>query len=154
MELFLIDVEGSAEKLVAKLTIGAKLAGDPLPVVDLIAEDMFKIEAKVFSSKGRRGGGSWKKLKDDTVKRKGSDTILKQSGILQDSLTIPNSQYQILEVHKTGIIFGTSRPFAAVHQYGSTYNNRPARPFIKFMPYDLNRWNKMLLEYLVEPFAV
>lgn len=153
MQIFLTEIHGSAEHVALVLAHGARQAENPIEPLTKISADMFKIEEAVFSSQGRRGGGAWKKLKDDTIKRKGSTNILEDTGALRASLTRPGAPHQVLEVNRLGIVFGTTREFAAVHQHGSTYNNRPARPFIKLMPSDFSRWNRWLLEHLMIPFV-
>lgn len=151
---FLIIQNGSIEKFINKANMSAERALATVGVFLKVAEDIFRIEESIFHSEGRRGGGSWKRLKEDTIKRKGSVEILRSSDSLYRSVTEPGAEYQILEVDNTGIIFGTDRPWAGVQQFGSTYKNRPARPFIKFTPYDTNRWNTWIIEHLMEPFNV
>lgn len=162
LEFHILDPTDSVDKVVAKLEDSAELAINTLFPMEEIVTDMFRVEETIFSSGGRRGGGSWKKLKDDTVKRKGSVDILRGTGNskygdgpgdkLFESLTVRGAEFQILDVSRTGIIFGTERPFAAVHQQGSSSRNIPRRPFIKFTPFDIGRWNKILLNHIVKPF--
>lgn len=154
MEFVVLDVNRSAERVAAKLNLGADRALNNEEPMWNIVEDLFKIEAAIFSSGGRRGGGSWAKLKPDTIKRKGSSEILKgtHDESLFRSLTEPGAEFQILDVNRTRIEFGTNRPFAYVHQHGSSRRNIPRRPFIRFAPYDYNRWNQILAAHLMVPF--
>lgn len=122
-------------------------------VFEEVAADIFRIEEAIFKSSGRRGGGSWKGDKLDTLQRKGfPKKILVDSGSLKSSVTEPGANYQILHVNKLGIEFGTSRPYAAVHQFGHPYNNRPKRPFIRFLPTDISRWSRWMIERVMLPF--
>jgi len=126
-----------------------------------IVIDMMRIEHDVFKSGGRRGGGSWKKLSPETVRRKGGDTrILRHTDALYASLTEPGAPFQILGITKYGLDFGTSRPWAFVHQYGSEGKvtptgvtlrpDIPRRPFLKFIPSDYSRWNRWIAEYITK----
>jgi phage gpG-like protein len=116
-----------------------------------IYEHMLAAEEALFASQGRRGGGSWQHLKPDTVRRKGSSIILVQTGALRDSLTKPGAQFQILRIGNTELEFGTSRPDAAVHQTGTRDGRIPARPFMRFTPFDINRWITIINEHLLRP---
>lgn len=152
MEFFVLDVNASAERVAAKLNLGADRALNNEEPMWNIVEDLFKVEAAIFSSQGRRGGGSWKRLSPDYAKRKGNTKILKGTTdeTLFRSLTEQDAPFQILHVDNTGIEFGTDRPFAAVHQEGSRTN--PRRPFIRFTQFDINRWNQILATHLMVPF--
>lgn len=153
MEYVILDINGGAEKLEARLLAsGQKALNLKGPLAD-ITEDMFRIEEVVFNSNGRRGGGSWARLKDDTVRKKKSAVILQDTGVLKRSVTEPGAEYQILDITNEGIAFGTERPFAAVQQSGSPARNIPARPFLRFLPTDISRWNLLILSHLMEPFV-
>ena len=126
-----------------------------------IVIDMMRIESDVFKSSGRRGGGSWKKLAQSTVERKGGDTrILRHTDALIQSLTEPGAAFQILDITRYGVGFGTTRPWAFVHQYGSEGKvsrsgvtlrpDIPRRPFLKFIPSDYSRWNRWIAEYITK----
>jgi phage gpG-like protein len=153
---------GDVIKEAKRLKNGAISARTTRPVMDKIAADMFRVEKAVFSSSGRRGGGSWAKLKDTTVKRKGTSTILRTSGAnpgyssigddaLYNSLTEPGSRYNVLRIGRDSVEFGTDRPDAGVHQYGSRKRNIPKRPFLRFLPSDTNRWTNWITEHLMKP---
>jgi len=124
------------------------------PVFDLIALDMMRTEDKMFSSQGRRYGGMWKPLAPSTVYKKGHSTILVDTGALRRSLTTPEAPYQILNIDNEGILFGTSRPWAYVHQYGSRDGHVPKRTFLDFRIQDFVRWQDMMMRHLMRPFNV
>lgn len=152
MQFAILDF-GSAEALAGKLTLSAEEAVHTLEPMLEIEADMFRIERSVFSSGGRRGGGSWKKLSDSTVKRKGGDSrILQDTDALYDSVTRKGAEFQILETTNTGILFGTDRPWAYVQQSGSVAAGVPARPFLRFLPTDIDRWTELLLYHVAKPF--
>lgn len=125
--------------------------------LSMIVTDMFRIEEQVFKSDGRRGGGSWKALKPETIRRKGSSQKLVESGALLKSVTVPGADYQDVHLLPPGspdrIEFGTDRPGAAKHQYGFKPQNIPARPFIRFTPYDIVRWEKVIMDHLMASYV-
>ena len=149
MEFVILDT-GDAARFAGKLDESAINAENFEAPIKLIKADILKIERAVFSSGGRRGGGSWKGLADSTIKKKGSVQILRETDALYDSMTQPGAAWQILEVTPTTMVFGTNRPWAAVHQYGNSHT--PARPFLRILPIDVNRWARMLLTHLTEMF--
>lgn len=159
-------LEGAAdtEYVAGILKVGAQRAKDTRVVMERITADMMRVEAKTFESQGRRGGGSWKRLASDTVRKKGDSQILRTDGArpgysslepdaLFRSLTVPDAPYQILNVTRNSIRFGTDRPYAEVQQRGSWIRSIPARPFLRFLPTDMNRWRTMMIEFLMEPFV-
>lgn len=144
---FNVRDENSAEIVARRLRAGGARANELLPVMIRIAQNMFQNEEALFRSGGRRGGGSWKRLKDETVKRKGSSVILVETGELKASLTVPNHENNILEVTNDSILFGTSNPLGDYHSRGA--GGLPVRPVIKIAWYDLKRWDKWISEFLV-----
>lgn len=161
MEFILVDF-GTIEQQVKRFTKGASLAVETESVMTEILADMFTVEKNLFNSQGRRGGGSWAKLKPDTVKRKGNTTIYKTSDAaagyasgddaLIKSLTEPDAPYQEAVVTRDTISFGTNHPHAAVLNFGSDSRGIPARPLIKFTDRDLDRWSDMIFAHLMAPF--
>lgn len=137
----------------SKLEQGALKANTMRGPLIEISVDMMKTEEAVFASQGRRGGGSWKPLKPETIKRKGNSLILIESGELRASLTHPGAKYQILRIGNNEIEFGTARPGAGAHQRGSKSQGLPARPFLRFTGYDESRWIRILTSHLMEPFS-
>lgn len=150
MEVMIIDWEGSVARTERKLKRSGLAAETFDKVFAEITLDIMRIEKQVFSSHGRRGGGSWKPLAESTVERKGHSIPLVATGELRNSVTEPGARNQILEIDNRGIIFGTTRPFAYVHQYGSKHV--PRRQFIKFTANDRKRWMDMLMAHLLVPF--
>lgn len=154
---------GTAELEAARLAAVARAARDTQPVMYRIVRDMFRIEGILFQSQGRRGGGSWKRLKEDTIRKKGTTRILFTRGadpsykslpgddVLFQSVARPGAAYQDVKVFRNRIEFGTRRPHAASHQYGAPRKNIPARPFIEFLATDEIRWRRWIGEHIVLP---
>jgi len=146
------------------LKTGAHRGRDTRIVMEKIVADMMRVEAITFKSQGRRGGGSWKKLKPNTIRKKGTHEILMTQGAksnytglepnaLFKSLTEPNAPFQILTITRDSIRFGTDRPYAGAQQYGSWLRFIPPRPFLRFLPTDTHRWRQMIIDHLMEPFV-
>lgn len=159
--IFQVEEKG-ANKVAATLKRGARSGRDTRVVMDRIVLDMMRVERTIFSSEGRRGGGGWRGLKPDTIKRRGGSTaILRTHDVkpgyakygpdaLYRSLTETGTPFQILNVTRNTVRFGTSRPYAAVQQSGG--GRTPARPFMRFLPSDEGRWANMIAEHLMKPF--
>lgn len=143
---------GTTYKVAEVLDQGGVAAVELEAPLSEIVVDMYRVEKAIFSSQGRRGGGSWKQLKPEVAKRKGSTKILRDTDALYDSLTRADAPYQILDVGISSITFGTDRPAAGVHQSGSPKAGIPARPFIKFLPTDVSKWTTILTKHLMRPF--
>ena len=143
---------GSPQIIAARFKDGALRATDMMEPLSMIALDMMEVEKKVFSSGGRRGGGSWKQLAPSTVAKKGSTAILRHTEELYESLTEPGAPHQILDMTRYSFAFGTDRPWSFVHQYGSENMHVPTRPFIKFIQSDYERWDQIIIDYLLKPF--
>ena len=115
----------------AKLELMGERVVENITVMERIAADMMRATESLIHSHGRRGGGSWARLKPDTVRKKGDTRILYTSGArpgytqfgdntLVRSVTEPNAPYQILNVRNSFIEFGTDRPWAEVVARGSS----------------------------------
>lgn len=146
---FMLSDGGTAETVAARLTANGAAANEMLPVMARIAQNMYEIEAILFRSGGRRGGGSWKRLKPDTIRRKGGDTrILIRTGEMRDSLSEPGHSQNILSLTNNSVLFGTENIFATYHTFGA--GGLPRRPVMKFAPYDHVRWNRWIAEFLMD----
>lgn len=137
------------DKAALKLEESGAAAVDTISVMERILVDMFRVEEAVFSSQGRRGGGSWAGLKPETIKRKQSAVILVDTGELLRSVTESTDD---MRVTNTSIDFATSHPGAASQQFGDSSRGLPARPFIRFTFYDLQRWESWITEHLTRTF--
>lgn len=159
--------EEGAGHVATLLKTGASQGRNTRVVMDKIVADMLRIEKLIFSSQGRRGGGGWRRLAPETQRRKGTNNILRTDlarpgysridgapsvDTLYRSLTEVGAPYQILRVGRSNIVFGTTRPGAAEHQFGGY--RVPARPFMRFIPADQQRWLKIISDHLMRPFIM
>jgi len=164
-----ITGEADAFEVAGLLEAGARQGRDTAVVIDKIFLDMLRVERQTFYAQGRRGGGSWPALAPDTVRKKGVGyqnilrTDLAKPGYskiggsnsvdtLYRSMTEPGAPYQVKTLTNTSIAFGTTRPYAGAHQHGSWLRSIPARPFLRFLPVDIDRWDRMISEHLMAPF--
>jgi phage gpG-like protein len=141
----------TVERVAEKLQAHGERANDMFGVMTKIALDMLEAERKLFESQGRRGGGSWKPLKPDTIRRKGHNRILVRSGMLKASLTELGAPFQVMDITNTTIRFGTDDPIGLVHEMG--LGTVPRRPIIKFGSFDNKRWNNWIIEHLMRGMA-
>ncbi|AXR09994.1 phage virion morphogenesis protein [Pseudomonas aeruginosa] len=103
-------------------------------------------------------GTPWAPLSPTTLARKKGNRILRESGLLQDTL---RGQVEGNELH-----FGTDRPYGAVHQFGQPkgksgttprgapipWGDIPARPYLGLSAEDEVEIPMILHDYLAEPF--
>lgn len=121
-------------------------AVDLAPAFEVIAKDMQRIEGQVFQSQGRRGGGSWTYLAQETLKRRRrqgiqSKLILHATGRLIRSLSEEGGEH-IQEITPSTMRFGSDVPYAAIQNWGG--GHIPARPFLRYTPYDHARWRAII----------
>jgi phage gpG-like protein len=165
---FLVTDHGTAKIVADKMYASAEKVETTNIVFEKILLDMLRITRIQIDSEGRRGGGSYAQLREDTKLKKGRTEILKTEGArekysafsqmgrfdtLFNSVTRKDAQFQIMNANKNSLRFGTRRPYAAVHQHGGGKGGRvPARPFLRVIPSDQERWNYWLTRHLVSPF--
>lgn len=75
------------DQVARELLIKGERGGNLQPVFNVIADDWMMIEQEQFASQGARGSGGWPELKPSTVKSKGHDAILIDSGDLYREMT-------------------------------------------------------------------
>jgi hypothetical protein len=141
--------EGTTEIVRKEFFDAGERARNLFPVLARISQDAMHVEAKLFYSQGRRGGGSWKQLAPSTVRQKGSSAILIDTQDLLRSLSRPGAEYQILDFTEDSFELGTDRPWAYTHQEG---RGVPKREFLQFTEGDLTKWQRWIVEYLTAPF--
>ena len=129
----------------------------------MIRTDVFRIEEALLRSQGRRGGGSWKRLRPDTRRKKGSSRIIYTAGAregyseygdntLVKSLTQLDAPFHHSRVEHFSLTFGTDRPYAHTHQYGSSARHIPARPLVRFTEQDQQRWIGWIGAHMMRPY--
>lgn len=150
--MFTVDVIGIKTTEDILLAVGAR-SSNMRPALVSVREDMYRAIRQTFMSQGRRYGGSWQSLAEDTIRRKlkkGLDPrILIARGRLMDSLTERSSKYMRTAVTKSSIRLNTTLSYAQTQQFGDEARGIPARPFVNFHPRDWERWRDMVARYLV-----
>ena len=133
----------------------ANAAGNYRPAWDDVRDEIMRNTLRQFLSGGRRGGGSWKQLTKPWLKYKlsrGYDRrILFMEHPLNRSVTVRNAAGQVYRTTPTTMIFGSSIEYAKVHQLGGG-RNIPARPFLKILPGDRKKINKILSDHLMDAY--
>lgn len=143
-------------------TIGLKRAASVLEQMGLAAEDaipfwegevipdMERIEYQLFKSQGRRGGGSWKFLSQETIDtkvRKGESPLINvATGAMLTSVSEGSGfagkpAFAVREVTPTWIKFGTTAPGSAQSQQ--------FRPFLRWTRFDVARWARWWARYVI-----
>jgi phage gpG-like protein len=152
-----VELQGD-QILKRQLFRGADAAGNMRPALWAVREDMFRVIRMTFQSQGRRGGGSWKALDPATVaakERRGLDPrILFGRHRLVNSFTQRGNVNMRSSITRHDIRLRSTLPYADVHQYGDEDRGIPARPFIRFLPTDRQRWVKMCETYLIGAMRV
>ncbi|WP_445364403.1 phage virion morphogenesis protein [Microbulbifer sp. ANSA003] len=119
----------------------SKLVGDlenPAPLLRDIGEYLLQVHRNRFRTQTSPDGIPWAALSPSYLKRKSKNQgkVLTLSGVLRNTL-----RYQ---VQGTELLFGTDRPYGAVHQFGATqgqfgktkrgspipWGHIPARPWL------------------------
>lgn len=113
--------------------------------MDQVATELMRIIEQTFLSQGRRGGGSWRFLQPETVRRKirmGQDPrILFATHALFNSLTNRGDPRQKLRVSNTEVLLGSKLPYARKQQ--------EARPMIKLTRSDKLRIDKIIADHVM-----
>jgi phage gpG-like protein len=146
------NVEG-IEPVAHKLMAFAAKALEPAPALELVAEELRKIEAALFDEQGH---GAWPPLATSTVERKGSDVIGIDSEAMKRSLTEEGAEGATAVILGDELIFGTALtndegfPYPKVFNDGRSRNgHQPPRPLFKIRPEDLRMISKGIQAYLV-----
>ena len=110
-------------------------AGDMTPAYLKTFEYLEGVEKRQFNSQGVQSGDPWEALAEATVARKASmgqdPRILHADEVMRESLTEKGpGSIRIATPHRA--VFGTSVPYAAIHQ-----EPRPGNPLPQRKPIDL-----------------
>lgn len=114
------------QQLVQRLR-GADFSGALGDVIGVLEQDHEQRFAAAVSPEGE----PWPELRPSTIAKKGHAVILREHDYLIDSETSSSAPHAIREIVDNGeqkeLHFGTSRPFAGVHQHGSDDGRIPQR---------------------------
>ena len=95
-------------------------AVDMTPVWAEMLEYFFWIEDEVFTSQGRRGGGSWAEDSEDWLARKAREALDPRINFatwaLYDAMTELGAEGQVVEMGPDKLVFGTDLPQAGPSQ--------------------------------------
>lgn len=150
------------EKLAKALRYAGARVGNLTIPLKLIAQQWFKSNRAIFSI---QGPGKYVDLTDLYKKRKQKEAgfiypILKKSGRLAQSITVPNEPESInYIINRKSLVLGSRTPYAIYHQSEAPRTKLPRRPMVLFgneqvAPDALERrvadWEKMILDFVLD----
>lgn len=152
-----LDVAVDSSQLGELLTKLAERLGDLRTPLEDIREYLHQSTDERFRQQVGPDGSPWAPLAPSTLARKKGPRTLRESGDLQDTLRG--------QVQGDELLFGTDRPYGAVHQFGqkagaSGRNRRgspipwgdiPARPYLGVSIEDTREITELLHTWLVAP---
>lgn len=123
------------------------LSGAMHDILDVIRAS----ERRQFDTQGGDGSGGWQPLADSTRKSKaarGLDTrILRATGQLFDDMT-GHGAGQIAVARHDGLDFGSTLPYAKVHQHGG--GHVPQRPVVQLPERDRRTAVRIIQRYILD----
>lgn len=147
-----LTFECAGQTLISRelLRVG-KYAGDARPAMAAIADVMIDETRQQFASEGRHASGGWQPLKPATVAAKARHghrpEILRRTDALLRSLTVKGDPNQVLQVGRQSLTFGSSLPYADLHQTGTRH--MPRRPPLAFTEETKKRIVKVLQRWVL-----
>jgi phage gpG-like protein len=137
-------VSGDEEVEHDLLGIGAR-ALEPRPILERLASHLRRKEEELFES---GGAGRWEPLAPTTIARKGSSTILVDTGALRDSLTEEGAADHFEQILGEELVFGTYDSKAGYHRRGTS--RMPARdPLVTGADLNLREITREIQAYLM-----
>ncbi len=115
--------------------------------IEAFGRTMMDSVARNFDEHGRPD--RWQPLSESTLRRKGNDTILVDTGRLRGSIGY--------RVGRDSLTVYAEMPYASVHQLGGSAGRGkaaaiPARPFLVFQDEDVGRLVEMLTDHLLNQY--
>jgi len=106
-----------------------------------------------FRNESSPTGEEWAPLSEVTIKRKGHNRRLYETGDLIDSVMDSSAEHAIRNTDSFTLEFGTNRPWAAIHQEGSADGRIPQREFLGLDDQSLEEVQEIMadaLEHMIE----
>lgn len=120
--------------------------------------ELADFHAGLFADASDPAGVAWPPLAPSTIKRKGHDTILVETGRLRGSLAQKatasggDAVREVAELaSETDVIFGTLVEYSPYHDVAS--NNRPARPHVGVNEQFVDGFCDRLLRFAIDELA-
>lgn len=131
---------------------------DASPAFRAILSDWIFWETEQFDSEGSTGSGGWAPLKESTIARKeraGLDPrILHATLALEKALTGPGEPSgSIRHIGPNRLVYGTTLPYAGVHQNPRTTNPLPQRRPVEFREWQREHTVKILQHWILRGVA-
>ena len=129
--------------------IGAALEkADYSDVLKQSQHDLAEQHAEMFAGQYDSNRNAWAPLAASTIKRKGHDRILVETGALRDSLVTIGGPGNVHEAMQRGMVFGTDVEYALFHQTGTS--RMPARPPVGMAEETLDKLANRIADRTVE----
>jgi phage gpG-like protein len=129
-----------------ELRLVGRRAVEAKPVFEAVGWYLAHVQREQFASQGARSGG-WQPLAPSTVARKGSDTILVDSGALRDSFQY-GAEANIFEVTDDYLRYGSDVEYGEFHQFGTS--DIPMRKVFELSDDDRTKIVKSLQRWVIE----
>ena len=107
------------------------------PILRETLQEIAEYEAGMFAGEFGSNLSAWAPLAESTIRRKGHDRILFETGALRESLVNVGGEGNIADANERGLVFGTEVPYAGFLQEGT--RRMPARPPVGMSEETLNR---------------
>lgn len=123
-------------------------------ILGVFSDELESTHDEYFNQDQNPGGRPWAPLAPSTVRRKGHDTILEETGRLRQSLTQKSSDAirSVWEqAHDQGLVFGTEVPYTIFHQEGTT--NMPDRKPVGVNRKKADEWAQRVADDTVRKLA-
>jgi phage gpG-like protein len=146
-----------AEETALRLRAAERATINMAPALRKVIADIRRVIRINFESQGRRGGGSWKALDEKYLEWKLSHNrdprILISRGRLMDSWTKPYSRNKVEIIKNNYMEFSSTIEYAMTQEYGDEERGIPARPYLKFLLSDYDRWVRICQDRIVGALA-
>lgn len=115
-------------------------------------ERLEQLHTQYFNDEHGSDGRAWPDLAKSTVKRKGHDQILFETGRLEDSVRDSHSPDAIRQIDTTQdvqfLIFGSGVEYGEFHMTGTA--RMPARPFVGMSPIYVDQSAERVTDFALE----
>ena len=128
-----ISITGDVQVERKLLRLGDRAANASV-VFSQIADKLMDWTDEQFRSEGARASGGWEELAPSTVRAKGHEGILVDTGDLYNALVNRGDANQILDINDDEMRYGADLDYLIYHQRGT--DRMPQRRPIEFTEFD------------------
>jgi phage gpG-like protein len=147
------DVSGDVQ-VSRRLDRMQQKAKDLSSAFEKMHDSFLSIERKQFDTQGASGSGGWAPIKAKTLAFKASrqldPRILHMKLRMRKSLTNKTSPDHVAKITPHEAFFGTSVPYAAVHQNPKPSNPMPRRRVVELTESQRRAWARIIQKEIVD----